>query len=285
MPTGEFIIITGLSGAGKTLSMRCLEDLNFFCVDNMPPTLIPKFAQLCNSSHLRRVALVVDIRSREFFAELQKDLQELPEIGFRYRILFLEASDEVLVRRFSETRRKHPMATTGRLLQGINSEREILKDLRGMADKVVDTSRLTPAQIKREITNLFAPHRDGKLINITIVSFGYKFGIPMDADLVFDVRFLPNPFYEEALSKLSGKDPEVREYILKFPESKEFIRKLHELHEFLIPQFVRDGKAHLTIGIGCTGGRHRSVAVSEELARFLEGLDYRVTLEHRDIRK
>lgn len=280
----EFIIITGLSGAGKSLALKYFEDQGFFCVDNLLPALLSKFAELCAHSDVKRVALVMDTRGQEFFISLLKDLQELSRNGFSYQIVFLESSDEVLVRRFSESRRKHPLAPTGRPLEGIKAERLLLEEIKGVSDKIIDTSVLSPQEFRDEIISLFMSKREDP-INITVVSFGYKYGIPLDSDLVFDVRFLPNPYYVEKLRDLTGNNEAVRDFVLGNPQAGEFLSKLFDLHRFLIPLFVGEGKAHLTIAIGCTGGKHRSVTIGNELARYLESLNYPLHLEHRDLKK
>jgi UPF0042 nucleotide-binding protein len=280
----EFIIITGLSGAGKSLALKYFEDQGFFCVDNLLPALLSKFAELCAHSDVKRVALVMDTRGQEFFSSLIKDLQELSRNGFRYQIVFLDSSDEILVRRFSESRRKHPLAPTGRPLEGIKAERLLLEEIKGVSDKIIDTSILSPQEFKDEIVSLFLSRSEDP-INITVVSFGYKYGIPLDSDLVFDVRFLPNPYYVEGLRDLTGNNEAVRDFVLGSSQAGEFLSRLKDLHRFLIPLFVEEGKAHLTIAIGCTGGKHRSVAISNELAGYLQTLDYPLHLEHRDLKK
>ncbi|MFH0801512.1 MAG: RNase adapter RapZ [bacterium] len=284
MAQPEFIIITGLSGAGKSLALKYFEDQGFFCVDNLLPALLSKFAELCAHSDVKRVALVMDTRGQEFFSTLLKDLQELSRNGFRYQIVFLDSSDEVLVRRFSESRRKHPLAPTGRPLEGIKAERLLLEEIKGVSDKIIDTNILSPQEFRDEIISLFMSKREDP-INITVVSFGYKYGIPLDSDLVFDVRFLPNPYYVENLRDLTGNNEAVRDFVLGNSQAGDFLSKLFDLHRFLIPLFVGEGKAHLTIAIGCTGGKHRSVAISNELARYLESLNYPLHLEHRDLKK
>ncbi|MGE5542551.1 MAG: RNase adapter RapZ [Bacillota bacterium] len=284
----RFVIITGLSGAGKTHAIRSLEDLGFFCVDNLPPALIPKFAELCREASgemASRVALVIDIRGGEFFDDLSEALKSLEEIGLPYEILFLEANDEVLVRRYKETRRRHPLAPQGSVLEGIKAERERLQEIKGKANVIIDTSDLTPQRFRQEILELFSrdPER-GRMI-ITAVTFGFKNGLPLDADLVFDVRFLPNPHYVESLRPLTGDRPEVKEYVLKWPVTRKFMRRLTSLIEFLIPHYINEGKTQLTIAIGCTGGQHRSVVVGEELAQALREMGHTVLVEHRDIGK
>lgn len=275
------MIITGLSGAGKSLAVRALEDLGFFCVDNLPPELIPKFAELCQQGRLHRVALVVDIRGGEFFPQVFSALEHLESVGFPYQILFLEASDEVLVRRYKETRRLHPLAPHGGVLEGIQEERRRLQELRGKAHIVLDTSDLSPQKLREEVMHLFTGRRRGLIV--VVRTFGYKHGVPRDADLVFDVRFLPNPNYVEDLRPLDGTDPRVRDYVLRWPVSRRFLRLLSSLFRFLLPQYVAEGKTQLTVAIGCTGGRHRSVVVADYLADFIRRLGHTVLTEHRDI--
>ncbi len=280
----QFVIITGLSGAGKSTAVHVFEDMGYFCVDNLPPALVPRFAELVNRSHGRvdRVAVVMDIRSGEFFDEIEEDLRTLDEGRLPYRILFLDASDEVLVRRFKETRRKHPLAPDGSVLEGIRAERQRLEALRERAHKLVDTSTLTPQALRDELHAEFGPSSE-RALTITVLSFGYKHGLPMDADLVFDVRFLPNPHYVPELRPFPGTHAEVRAYVLASPEAQTFRRQLLEMVSFLLPHFIREGKSHLVIAIGCTGGRHRSVVFAEELGAYLRGLGYAVRTRHRDL--
>jgi RNase adapter protein RapZ len=281
----EFLIITGLSGAGKTLATRTLEDLGFFCVDNLPPTLIPKFAEIIQESQgrIRRVALVIDIRGGEFFDALGAALADLETSGIRFQIVFLDASDEILVRRFEETRRKHPLG--GSILDGIRTERRRLQPLKEQAHKIIDTSTLTVRELKEELADTFLRTDGRRALAVTVTTFGYKYGIPLDADLVFDVRFLPNPYYVEALRAHPGNSPEVRAFVLRSPQAVEFQRRLHDMLAYLLPQFTAEGKSHLTVAIGCTGGKHRSVVIGEELARFLRGARFTVRVKHRDARK
>ncbi|NPV69620.1 MAG: RNase adapter RapZ [Firmicutes bacterium] len=284
----RFVIITGLSGAGKTQAVRSLEDLGFFCVDNLPPALIPKFAELCAQSSgdsVRRVALVIDIRGGEFFDDLAEALKGLEEVGLPYEILFLEANDEVLVRRYKETRRRHPLAPQGNILEGIKAERKKLEEIKGKANVIIDTSDLTPQRLREEILQIFSTEKERRRIIITVVTFGFKHGLPLDADLVFDVRFLPNPHYVESLRPLTGERDEVKEYVLKWPVTKKFMRRLNSLIRFLLPHYINEGKTQLNIAVGCTGGQHRSVVVAEELANALRGEGNTVVVEHRDIDK
>lgn len=283
----QFVIITGLSGAGKTQAAHFLEDMGYYCVDNLPPTLIPKFAELCKQARgqLHRVALVVDIRGGDFFNHLFTALNELEKAGFNYRIIYLDASDEALVRRFKETRRRHPLAPEGLVLEGIKQERRRLEELKTRAHHIIDTTGLSPAQLKNQIRRIFTTELSREELPVTIVSFGFKYGLPLDTDLVFDVRFLPNPYYVDSLRHLPGQRQEVREYVLQCAAAGEFLRRVTDLLNFLLPHYRKEGKTHLLVGIGCTGGRHRSVVVAEELARLLCQRHKRVVVEHRDIER
>ncbi|MDK2784306.1 MAG: RNase adapter protein RapZ [Bacillota bacterium] len=285
--TQDFVIVTGLSGAGKSSAVRVLEDLGYFCVDNLPPDLAPKFAELCLESQgqVRKVALGIDIRGGGFFDHVFDSLKALEQMGLRYRILFLEASDAALIRRFKETRRRHPLAPEGRVVDGIAAERARMEDLKSRATYIIDTSNMTPAQLKEELRTIFAEGEDLERLLITLVTFGFKQGLPLDADMVFDVRFLPNPYYVEELRPHTGQEEPVRRYVLKWGVTKNFLAKVHNLLEFLIPYFIKEGKTSLVIGIGCTGGRHRSVTIAEELARLLTANKHRVLVQHRDMEK
>jgi len=249
--------------------------------------LIPKFAELAAHSEgkINRIALVSDIRGGEFFDSLHEALQMLEEIGFDYEIIFLEADDESLIRRFKETRRRHPLAAKGSIAVGIKEEKRLLAQIRSKADKIIDTTMLTPHQLKEEITSLYAPDSEQENILITLVAFGFKYGIPLDADLVFDVRFLPNPHYVEQLRPLTGNSEEVKEYVWKWTITHKFFQKLVDMVQFLVPCYVKEGKPQLVIAIGCTGGKHRSVSIVNELEKILKGKNYRVVKEDRDIYK
>lgn len=281
----QFVIITGLSGAGKSAAMRSFEDLGFFCVDNLPPELIPKFAELClrAGTHLPRVALVIDIRGGTFFDHLFDALSQLEQVGLKYTILFLEASDEVLVKRFKETRRRHPLMPEGTILEAISAERRKLQELRGRAHRVLDTSDMTPHELKATISRLFTENGSYGM-NVTVMSFGFKHGVPIDADLVIDVRFLPNPFWVEDLAPLTGNDPAVDEYVLKWPMARRFMEKTNDYLDFLLTQYAQEARSHVMIGIGCTGGRHRSVAIARRIGDFLRGRGLQVSVQHRDLR-
>ena len=280
-----FVVITGLSGAGKSYAIKCFEDMGFFCVDNLPTTLIPTFADLIarSSQTVTRVALGVDVREGEYLTHLLDTLGELRKRGHGVEVLFLEAGEEALVRRYRETRRRHPLAPDGNVVDGIRAERKALSTMREVADRIVDTSALTVHQLKDLLIETYvAPgHRPG--LAISLVSFGFKHGVPFDADLVFDVRFLANPHFVESLRPLDGRDARVREFILAHEESRELLRRLEDFLGFVLPAYQREGKAYLTVAVGCTGGRHRSVALVEELRGFLERLGLAATVVHRDM--
>ncbi|QEK11583.1 RNase adapter RapZ [Crassaminicella thermophila] len=280
----KFVIITGLSGAGKSQAMKSMEDLGYYCVDNLPPALIPKFTDLCfhAQGEIEKIALVIDIRGGRFFDDLFKSLDVIKNQGYNYEILFLEASDEVLIKRFKETRRVHPINPSGRIIEGITKEREKLAELKKKAKYIVDTSNLTSAQLKEEIKKIYIEGVKPDNITIFIQSFGFKKGILLDADLVFDVRFLPNPHYIETLRDYTGNDKVVRDYVMKWPESIEFVEKLNDMIDFLIPLYIKEGKSQLVIGIGCTGGKHRSVTVANILYERLKDKGHRVIINHRD---
>ena len=286
MQNSRFIVITGLSGAGKSIAIKCFEDLDFFCVDNIPPQLIPKFAEICLKSRgkLSRIAFVVDIRSEIFFQELGKSLKELESMNINPEILFLEAKDDVIVRRFSETRRKHPLQFSQSILENIRQERNKLKELKSKATMIIDTSHLNPRQLNNEIRRYFQTNSI-KGMQISLISFGYKYGIPIDVDLVFDVRFLPNPYYQNELSRLSGNDDKIKEYLIKFPVTTQFIDKFISLIDFILPHYIEEGKNYIYIAIGCTGGRHRSVFIVNQLYQLLKSKDYHIFKRHRDIKK
>ncbi|MCG1012481.1 RNase adapter RapZ [Tepidanaerobacter sp. GT38] len=283
----KLMIITGLSGAGKTLAMRVFEDHGYFCVDNLPPALIPTFIELCSQSikRISKIALVIDIRGGGFFDKLFESLKEISDLGFDYEILFLEASDEVLIKRYKESRRRHPLALEGRIVEGITSERQIMSKLREAADYIIDTSFKKPSELKEEIIMRFIEREKEEQLIINLVSFGFKQGIPLDADLIFDVRFIPNPYYIEDLRPYSGKDQKVRDFVMKWPESRQFLKMLFDMIQYLIPYYIREGKVQLVIGIGCTGGRHRSVVFANEIAAMLKASHHRVIVDHRDINK
>ncbi|HBH04562.1 MAG: RNase adaptor protein RapZ [Candidatus Rokubacteria bacterium RBG_16_73_20] len=280
-----FVVITGLSGAGKSYAIKSFEDMGYFCVDNLPTTLIPTFADLTarSTQAVRRVALGVDVREGEYLSHLLDALGELRARGHRVEVLFLEATDEALVRRYSETRRRHPLAHDGSVLDAIRAERKALSHMREVADRVLDTSALTVHRLKDRLVELYGAPTARPGLATALVSFGFKHGTPYDADLVFDVRFLPNPHFVEALRPLDGRDARVSGFVLEPAEAQELLRHLANFLKFLLPLYEREGKAYLTIAVGCTGGRHRSVVLVEELKRVLEGLGYVPTVVHRDL--
>ena len=280
-----FVVITGLSGAGKSYAIKCFEDMGFFCVDNLPTTLIPTFADLiARSNHtITRVALGVDVREGEYLTHLLDTMGELRGRGHTVEVLFLEANEEALVRRYRETRRRHPLALDGNVVDGIRAERKALSTMREVADRIVDTSALTVHQLKDLLIEAYVTPGRRTGLTISLVSFGFKHGVPFDADLVFDVRFLANPHFVEALRPLDGRDARVREFILEHEESREMLRRLQDFLGFVLPAYQREGKAYLTVAIGCTGGRHRSVALVEELKGFLDGLGLAANVIHRDM--
>lgn len=283
----EFIIVTGLSGAGKTQAVHCLEDLGFYCVDNMPPALLPQFASLCAHSQGRvsRMAVVMDIRGGYFFSELAGVIETLRTLDFKPHLLFLESSEETLLRRFKETRRRHPLATRHRtLLESIRLERKQLQELRASADKIIDTTDTDSKRLKEDIAALFNERTSGRML-VNVQSFGYKFGVPADADLLFDARFLRNPHYVPDLQPLTGTDPGVEQYVMEDPVAQEFLAKLEDLLLFTLPLYTEEGKSYLTVGIGCTGGHHRSVVLARLLAEYLREQNYEVVLEHRDLKR
>lgn len=284
-PVSQLLIITGMSGAGKTIAVQSLEDLGFFCVDNLPPVLIPKFAELIEQSRgkIGKVALVIDLRGREFFDALSESLRFLKDnYSIKHEIVFLDCTDAVLVQRYKESRRRHPLAPEGLPLEGIKQERKILEELKGMATQVIDTSNLKPQILKERIAMRFANLQSSQ-ISVNVISFGFKYGIPIDADLIFDVRFLPNPHYVEHLRPNTGLHEEVYDYVMKWPETQTFLTKLLDMLHFLIPQFTKEGKSQVVIGIGCTGGKHRSVAITEYLGkRLASGETEVVRVSHRD---
>ncbi|WP_138263180.1 RNase adapter RapZ [[Clostridium] hylemonae] len=285
----RFVIVTGMSGAGKSTALKMLEDVGYFCVDNLPVPLIPKMADLLRvpGTEINKAALGVDIRSGQSFRELEKVLDELDMTGLKYEILFLESSDNVLVKRYKETRRFHPLSgNDSRVDQGIQREREQLKFLKKRADYLVDTSHMLTRELKAELNKIFVQNKEYKNLYISVLSFGFKYGIPNDADLVFDVRFLPNPYYIEELRSKSGNDREVRDYVMNNDKAKKFLEKLLDMVEFLIPNYIAEGKTQLVIGIGCTGGKHRSVTLANELFEQLKDTEvYGIRIEHRDIGK
>ena len=282
----DFFIVTGMSGAGKSRAASVLEDMGFYCVDNMPPELIPTFAEMCiaANSRFQHVALVTDIRAGVDFSALFTALENIKTLSCNYKILFFEASADVIIQRYKETRRRHPLFTEGISIEKtLEKENKILEGVRARADYIIDTSSLTGSMLRDRIINLFSENeiRDLSMI-VNVSSFGFKFGIPTDADLVFDVRFLPNPYYKLNLREKTGLDSEVYDYVMKWQQTSDFIKHLHNMIEFLLPQYVEEGKTSLNIAIGCTGGRHRSVALTEELGGYISSLGYNTVKMHRD---
>lgn len=281
----RIVIITGLSGAGKSEAVKAFEDLGYFCVDNLPPVLIPKFAEVCAQSggRINKIALVVDVRGGDFFNSITSSLEFLEEKGPNYEILYLEAREDVLVRRFKESRRRHPLTSEGGILEGIREEKIMLEELKGKATMILDTTDLSVRSLRERIAEKFGRLSGEERLLITLLSFGFRHGIPLDADLVFDVRFLPNPHYVDSFRELDGNTQEVADYVLKWPVTSRFLLKIYDLMDFLVPQYINEGKSHLIIGIGCTGGRHRSVTVANQLGDFLRARGYKAIVKHRDI--
>lgn len=279
----DLVIVTGMSGAGKTVAIQSFEDLGYFTIDNMPPTLVPKFLEIIEQNNdNKRVALVVDMRSRTFFKEITLILDQIEQnFAIDFRILFLDATDNELVSRYKETRRSHPLAADGRVMDGIKLERELLAPLKSMSQNVVDTSDLTPRQLRQVITEQFSSDSNSASFRVEVMSFGFKYGIPLDADLVFDVRFLPNPYYLPELREKTGLDQEVYDYVMNHQESNDFYKHLEELILPILPGYQKEGKSLLTIAIGCTGGQHRSVAFAHRLAETIKK-DWPVNESHRD---
>lgn len=284
----RFVIVTGMSGAGKSTALKMLEDVGYYCVDNLPVPLIEKFSELVSmpNSETEKVALGVDVRTGQAFEELAKVLDSMKTAGFPYEVLFFESSDEVLMKRYKETRRSHPLAAGGRIDQGIKRERAKLSDIKKRADYILDTSQLLTRELKAELERIFVCNQNYNSLYITILSFGFKYGIPTDSDLVFDVRFLPNPYYFDEMKHKTGNDEIVRNYVMNFKEAGIFLEKLEDMLQFLIPNYILEGKNQLIISIGCTGGKHRSVTLANELyQRIKDKGDYGLRVEHKDIMK
>ena len=280
----RFVIVTGMSGAGKSSALKMLEDVGYFCVDNLPVALLDKFADMLldETAKIENVALGIDIRNGGGIGELAYKLKEIEAAGIKYEILYLNASNRILLKRYKETRRNHPLSRDGRVEDGIAKEREIMKFLQDQATYVIDTSQLLTRELKEEIDRIFVDGEEGERFQIAVVSFGFKHGIPSDSDLVFDVRFLPNPYYVEELRNKTGDDQEVRDYVMDSEISHQFYDKLLDMINFLVPQYIKEGKHHLVLSIGCTGGRHRSVTICNLISDELMKQDYRVVKKHRD---
>ena len=282
----QFLVITGMSGAGKSQAMKVMEDMGYYCMDNLPPALLSRFAELCQESKkpIDKVAVVVDIRGGEFFQHLFKSLEELVDMGIGYKILFLDSSDTVLIKRYKELRRPHPLTPDGSLINGIGKEREILQEVKDRANFIMDTSKFTLGMLKEEMANIFLEGGEKRNITISVTSFGFKNGMLLDGDLVFDVRFIPNPYYIPELKEHSGKTPDVIEYVFKWPQTYIFITKVLDMLEYLIPYYTNEGKTQLVVGIGCTGGFHRSVAIANKIGELLKSNGHRVIINHRDLK-
>lgn len=283
----RFVIVTGMSGAGKSTTLRTLEDIGYFCVDNLPIQLIMRFAEIAYASDndINNVAIGVDIRSGVYLEQLSECLRALKESKYNYEILFLDSNDDVLIKRYKETRRNHPLARNGRVEDGIKLERSRIAFLRKEADYIIDTTSLLTRELKAELDKIFIENAEYNNFIVSIVSFGFKYGIPRDADLVFDVRFLPNPYYNLELRPLTGNDEAIQDFVMQYDEAKEFMNKIVDLLEFLIPNYIKEGKNGLVIGIGCTGGKHRSVTLANGIYKEMETLPYSVRIYHRDIEK
>lgn len=285
----RFVIVTGMSGGGKRTALKMLEDMGFFCVDNLPIPLLEKFVELIAmpNKEVSKAALGLDVRTDQSFDDAEKILGKLKQIGYKYEILFMEANDGVLIRRYKESRRMHPLASYegGRVEDGIRREREVLSDMRKRADYVIDTSNLLTRELKEELDRIFLRNEEYNSLMVNVMSFGFKNGIPSDADLIFDVRFLPNPFYIDGLKHSTGNDKPVQDYVMSFPEAETFLQKLTDMLLFLIPNYVKEGKYQLVVGIGCTGGKHRSVTLANELYKRLKNKgNYGLTIQHRDVK-
>lgn len=282
----RFVVVTGMSGGGKTTAMKMLEDAGYYCVDNLPISLLTKFVELMinPTSEITKVALGIDVRAGQDILNATDIIAELKKQGYQYEILFMDAADHVLLKRYKETRRVHPIAPTERVEVGIAKEREMLADIYKQADYVIDTTSLLTRELKEELDHIFVQNEGGHKLIVTVLSFGFKNGIPADADLVFDVRFLPNPFYIDELKHQTGNDKPVQDYVMSFDEAGRFLDKLTEMLEFLIPNYIKEGKYRLVLGIGCTGGKHRSVTLANAIYNKLKELDIcGVTLQHRDV--
>lgn len=283
----HLIIVTGMSGAGKSTAIRALEDDGFYCIDNLPPALIPTFTELClgQQEKFNKVALGIDIRGGELFTDLFKSLETIKASGYNYDILFLDSSDEILMKRFKETRRAHPLVREGRLEEGIAKERVLLKELKRKSSEIIDTSNLLPKEIRDIVRKIYIQDEEFNNLMITVVTFGFKYGIPMDSDVVFDVRFMPNPYYIPEIRPLTGNDQIVQDYVMDSKVSTDFLEKLKDMIEFLIPNYVKEGKNQLVISIGCTGGKHRSVTIGNKLFENLSKMGHSAYIQHRDIEK
>lgn len=285
MKAVNIIVVTGLSGSGKSTAIRALEDLGFFCIDNLPAALLPKFVELTSQSrdNVSHIALVMDVREESFIDQAAGAFDTVRAAGHDLHVIFLEAEVDILVRRYSETRRVHPLAGAGSVRDGIRRERDDLSSIRQLADQTLDTSHLTVHQLKHKIAELYSPNTAGRTMAVTLLSFGFKRGLPSEADMVFDVRFVGNPYFVDRLRSLTGMHPDVASYVLTQPSAQTFLVHVFELLAFLLPQYEAEGKRYLTVAVGCTGGQHRSVALAEEIGRRIEPLPFMVNLKHREL--
>ena len=283
----KLVVISGLSGSGKSHALKCFEDAGYFCIDNLPPALLPTFVELCHQQggEIKNVALGIDVRERVFFSDLVGILEQVKALGHSVELMFFEAREEVLARRFSESRRPHPLLPHLPMLEGVRFEKEHLADLRRHADRIIDTSDLTVHELRELLAKRFGQEGTPRRLTISLVTFGFKFGVPYDIDLLFDVRFLQNPFFVPDLKSLTGEDPKVQSYVLTDPDAVAFIRQLEGLFKFLVPLFERERRSYVNVGIGCTGGRHRSVAIAGRLQESFAAIGYQATIAHRDINK
>lgn len=284
----KFLIVTGMSGAGKSTVLKFLEDIGYFCVDNLPPSLIPKFIELCSKpgTDIDSIALGIDIRGGSLFNDLFSCLSEIINENHKFEIMFMDCSDDVLLKRYKESRRNHPLAKRGeRIIEGVKRERELLQDVKNKSDYIIDTSHMITRELRNELAEIFLEDKNFESMMITVLSFGFKYGVPSDADLVFDVRFIPNPFYISDLKELTGNDVAVRDYVMDWDESKTFLKMLTDMCKFLIPNYIKEGKNQLVIAVGCTGGKHRSVTLANELHSVLKKSGHSVVIAHRDIDK
>lgn len=282
----ELLVLTGISGAGKSTALNAVEDMGYYCMDNIPPQLLSTFVELYFETGKRasKIAVVLDIRTREFLNGIFNELTRVEKLGMNYKLIFLDASDETIIKRYKEFRRPHPLAPDGNILEGLREEREKLEDIKDKSDYIVDTTRLNTHQLKAEIIGILEKESSSK-IQISIVSFGFKNGILLDADFIFDARFLDNPYYVEDLKQKTGQDKEVLDYVFNQEYALGYIDKIEDMIKYIVPKYIKEKKLQLTIGIGCTGGKHRSVAISEELEKRLEGEDLRIIVDHRDIKR
>lgn len=282
----RLILVTGMSGAGKSQALRYMEDMGFFCVDNLPPMLLPQFISMCQKrENMERIAVGIDVRGGRFFDDIHGALYELKDIPVNYEVLFLDARNDVLIKRFKETRRLHPLGHTGTLSEAIAEEKRMMEPLRANATYTIDTSMMLPRELKERLTELLSDSCSVSKFHISIISFGFKYGIPAEADLVFDVRFIPNPFYVDRLKTHTGRDEDVRDFVMAYEETQTFLNKCSDMLRFLIPLYIREGKSELVISIGCTGGMHRSVAIADELGDLLSSEECKVSVSHRDMEK